>query len=77
MKKLNSQMPPVIVITVQRRTKKYLDTAVWTQLVGIAELLLQDFQETLSEGTSDEGSEGPSGDEGEYTSSDFVVSFGS
>ncbi|RMX57368.1 hypothetical protein pdam_00016034 [Pocillopora damicornis] len=27
------------------------------------ELLLQDFQETLSEGTSDEGSEGPSGDE--------------
>lgn len=41
------------------------------------ELLLQDFQETLSEGISDEGSEGPSGDEGEYTSSDFVVSFGS
>lgn len=41
------------------------------------ELLLQDFQETLSEGTSDEGSEGPSGDEGEYTSSDFLVSFGS
>ena len=41
------------------------------------ELLPQDFQETLSEGTSDEGSEGPSGDEGEYTSSDFLVSFGS
>lgn len=77
MKKLNSQMSPVIAITVQRRTKKYLDTAVWTQLVGIAELLLQDFQETLSEGTSDEGSEGPSGDEAEYTSSDFLVSFGS
>lgn len=37
MKKLNSQMPPVIAITVQRRTKKYLDTAVRTQLVGIAE----------------------------------------